>query len=399
MAFPIGPAIYAIYVNNSEVKDFAIDIELRQSWGCHDIFFIRYERPRTDLNFSVSQFWPDNAPVKIIWGRRPDNIQTWYGYVNHHVTNSNAASGSKALQVTYVLLGTSKPMNTDKTRSWGDVTPTYIAKEIAREYGLRAVLSRTTWIIPYEVQSNESDFKFLNRVADKVGFRFWVSGGTLYFIDPAIVLCGSQSQAVPEYKLDKLFTQLDSVRDFEMYEGGNVPGAVVANRSIFSFDTASGKIMQVQADPVPLSSGAPVPSIDYIMSDWPADTLVDAKNLVNAWQQRNQFWQTACAELYGNTLIYPGKLVKLTGAQMPPNGSGFWIVASACHILRASGTSLTTSDKYVTQVTLLKNSTKQTPNLKKVVKIVPEFTACVLNQNNNWISQQATVLYDGVIST
>ena len=398
MAYPVGPVIYAVYVNDVLIKDFALDVELRQCWGCHDLFFIRFERTRTDLEFATSQLWPDNAPVRVVWGRRPDNIHTWYGYVNHHVVNSNASSGSRALQITYVLIGTSKPMNTDKSRAWGDVSATYIARKIAGEYGLRAVISSNPWVIPYEVQSNESDFRFLNRLADKIGYRFWVSGGTLYFIDPAVVLYGAPNQPVPQYRLDKRFTQLDSIRDFEMYEGGNIPGRVVANRSIFSFDATSGNIQQIQANTPLTSPGAPIPDINYILSEWPAESVTEAMNLVNAWQQRNQYWQTACAELYGNAYLYPGKLVNLQGMQMPPNGSGFWIVASASHILKASGTDLTSSDKYVTQVHLLKNSTQQSPNLKSIVKITPEFTTCILNSSNAWISQQATVLTDGVLT-
>lgn len=398
MASPVGPVIYAIYVNGLLTREFPIDVELRQSWGCHDLFLIRIEYPRTNLDFVSSKLWDDNTPVKIVWGRRPDNIQTWYGYVNHHVFNSNASDGTRAIQITYVLVGTSKPMNSDKTATWGDVTPTYIAKKIAASYGFRAVLSSTNWIIPYEVQSNESDFKFLDRLADKTGFRFWVSGGTLYFIDPAVVLFGAQDQAVPRYRLDKLFTQLDSVRDFEMHEGGAVPGMTVATRTIYGIDDSTGTPFQVNADAPTTSPGMPNPGLNYIMRDWPADNINDAKNLVNAWQARNQFWQTAKAELYGSTYIYPGKLVYLSGAQMPPHASGYWIVACATHLLKASGTTLTTSDKYVTQVRLLKNTTLLTPNIKASVKITPEFTSCILNNSNQWVSSSAPVIYDGVLS-
>jgi hypothetical protein len=394
MAVSVGPVVYAIYIDGILIRDFALDVELRQSWGNHDLFIVRFEFPRTDVNVSTARLWKDNATVRIIWGRKPD-LQTWYGYVNHHEIKGRADSGTGALQISYVCIGTSKPMNTDKTRTWGEVTATYIARKIADEYGLRAVLSKTDWVFPYEIQSNESDFHFLNRMANKIGFRNWISGGSLYFIDPSVILVGSRNQAVPKFRMDKRFTYMDTIRDFHMFQGGSLPGATVANRAIYGVDENSGKIFYVQADPLQSSPNSPDANIDYIMDTWPATSMNTAKRLVNAWQQRAQFWQSASADLFGNTYIYPGKTIYLEGTQMPPDSSGYWLVASACHTMRASGTSLTTSDRYYTHVEILKNSTSIDLNFKQVTKVIPEFVPCLL-RNGKWVAQSAPVLYDGV---
>ena len=66
-------------------------------------------------------------------------------------------------------------MNSDKTRTWGQASPTYMAKQVAAEHGLRAVLTSTSWVSDYEVQPSESDFQFLNRMGSKYGFRLFVS--------------------------------------------------------------------------------------------------------------------------------------------------------------------------------------------------------------------------------
>jgi hypothetical protein len=160
MTRPVPPVAYAIFVNEVLIKDFALDIELRQSWGQHDLFYVRIEYYK-GINLTNLALWANNAPIRIVWGQGANNIQTWYGYVNHYTIDANSDSGNKTMQVTYTCIGTSKPMNTDKTRTWGQVTGTYIAKTIAAEYGLRAVLSSTSWVLPSEVQVSESDFKFL----------------------------------------------------------------------------------------------------------------------------------------------------------------------------------------------------------------------------------------------
>lgn len=387
MTTPVTPVVYAIYVNGVLSKEFPLDVELRQTWGQHDLFFIRIEyQKRISLNAKV--LWANNAPMKIIWGQTPSNMQTWYGYVNHHTINANADSGSRAMQITYTCIGTSKPMNTDKTRTWGQVTGTYIAKKIASEYGFRSVLSSTTWVLPYEVQSNESDFHFMNRIADKTGYRFWVSGGTLYFIDPIVVLEGSGSQGVPKFYMDKSHLYLDTMRDFDMSLGDNIPGGTQSVRQIYGINEATGQPFLVKA-----SNAAVTTNINQITSEWPVSSVNEAQNLVNAWQGRSQFWLAATAEFYGTSYVYPGKLVYLSGNQLNNEAWGYWIVSSADHVLMTSGTSDPTKDKYVTNVQLLKNTSTTLPDLKSIQKISPEFIPCQL-VNGLWQATSQAVIYD-----
>lgn len=388
MTQKVGPVVYAVYVNEVLSREFPLDVELIQTWGQHDIFYLRIEYQRM-LVLNNKALWADNAPVRIIWGQAPNNTSTWYGYVNHHTIDALSDSGSKTMQITYTCIGTSKPMNTDKTRMWGQVTGTYIAKTIAKEYGLRSVLSTSSWILPYEVQSNESDFKFLNRIADKIGFRFWVSGGTLYFIDPIVVLQGSTNQSVPKFYMDKSFLYLDTIRDFHMALGDNIPGGTQSVRTIYGINQATGQVFQTTASNASATNG-----ITQITSEWPVSSLSEAQNLVNAWQGRSQFWMAATAELYGNSIIYPGKLVYLSGNQLNNEAQGYWIVASSDHVMMTSGSSNPAFDRFVTHVQLVKNQSTVLPKLKSVSQVNPEFTSCRLS-SGQWQSVNQAVVYDG----
>lgn len=383
----VGPIVYAIYINGILSKEFPVDVELSQTWGQHDMFYIRIEYQRM-IMLNARSLWPDNAPVRIVWGQNPGNTQTWYGYVNHHTIDANSDSGSNAMQITYTCIGTSKPMNTDKTRTWGQVTGTYIAKKIAGEYGFRAILSTTTWVLPYEVQSNESDFHFLNRIADKIGYRFWVSGGTLYFIDPIVVIQGSGSQGVPTYYMDKSFLYLDTIRNFKMSRGDNVPGGSQSIRTIYGINEATGKPFKAVANNATATN-----NITQITSEWPVASVNEAQNLVNAWQGRSQFWLSATAEFYGTSYLYPGKLVYLQGNQLNNEALGYWIVSAADHVLATSGTTDPTRDKYITHVQVVKNVTKILPKLKNIQKISPEFVTCQMS-NGIWQASSQTVIYD-----
>ena len=191
--------------------------------------------------------WADNAPVQITWGRQPQTIMTWYGYVNHHKMATIADSGTHNLQYTYYCIGTSKPMNTVASKAWGSVTPTYIAQQMAAKYSLRCVVTSTTWVLTNEVQANETDFQYMNRVASKTGYRFWVSGGTMYFIDPAVVLVATSTQLVPNYFMYKRLDWQDTIRDFQKYQGDNLPGSQVATRNLYGIDPLTGAFFTATA--------------------------------------------------------------------------------------------------------------------------------------------------------
>jgi hypothetical protein len=231
----------------------------------------------------------------------------------------------------------------------------------------------SSWVLPYEVQANESDFCFLNRMASKNGFRTWVSGGTLYCIDPAAVLSGASKYTVPTYVIRKLGSIQDSAQNFRVLSGDSLPGAFKMNRVIHGLDN-TGQVFRVQNDGPVMASG------DIIESGWHVSSPAQGKQIVNAEAAMAQFWQTATVELMGLGLVYPGKVVALAGAAVPDSNQGNWLVVSASHILRQGGIPDPTADHYVTRCTLVRNQ-KGYPFIKGVHPVSPEMIPCVLRGN------------------
>lgn len=387
MAIPVGPVVYQIYVNGKLIPDLPLDVTVKQTWGQHDIVSVRIEYNR---GFPMAAIvpWPDNATVQMIWGRRPNQLQTWYGYVNHHSQASNSDSGMHNLQYTYTCIGTSKRMNTVSSRVWGSVSPTYIAKQMALKYKLRAVLTKTSRVLANETQANMSDFAYLNYIAQKAGMRFWVSGGTLYFVDPAVVLSGTASQGIPAYRQDKQLGQQDSMRDFRQFQGDNLPGSVVATRQIFGMDYTSGHMFQASA------GGGDITQVNTTRV---VTSLAEAREVVGAWQNLSQFWIGATAELFGYSLLYPGKIVYLEGNALPGGNIGYWMVASAKHVLKAGYTADPTIDKYVTEVVLVRNTSATIPKSRGMNVISPELVPMNAS-DGKWFSSSLQTIYDGVVS-
>lgn len=383
----VGPVVYQVYVNGVPVvlPQFILDAELNQTWGAHDVFVFRIEYNRA-FPMNTIKPWPDNATIMVAWGRKPQALNLWYGYVNHHKISGNADSGTHNLQYTYFCIGTSKPMNSVNNQFWGSVTPTYIAKQIAQQHHLRCVVTTTSWVLQSEVQANESDFQFMNRLAAKTGFRFWVSGGTLYFVDPSVVLVGAGQTTVPTFRMDKRLDWQDTMRDFKKLQGDNLPGAPVATRTVWGIDTASGQVIQASAGTGSLQQTSTVRV---------ATNLGDAQRHVQAWQDLSQWWVAATAELFGNVTLYPGKVVGITGNAVATPDKGLWILSSARHLMKASGTGIPTNDKFVTQVGLTRNATGPQPTIKGATRISPEFVECT-SSGGVWYSTDISIINDGM---
>lgn len=383
---PVGFVVYSVTVNGTPVTYPVLDVSLSQTWGQHDIFTVRMEYNRGYAMSTISP-WPPDAPVSIVWGRQPQALNTWYGYVSHSEQSSQADSGTHNLQYTYVLIGSSYPMNSEASRVWGSVTPTYIAKTMAAKYHLRSVLTSTTRLLNAETQANMSDFAYMNYVADKTGYRFWVSGGTLYLTDPAVVLTGSSSQGVPVFRQDKLTTQQDTMRNFRVLTGNNLPGSTVANRTVYGIDSTSGHLLTA-------SAGSTASAVTKVNTSRVATSLQDATGIVTAWQGLSQFWIGAYAEFFGDSLIYPGKVVYLQGNALPGGNAGYWIVGSATHIMRAGYNSNAANDKYVTQCVLLRNTNATVPKFSGTTTVSPEFVPMALS-GGQWYSSSLQTVYDG----
>jgi hypothetical protein len=384
---PVPPVVYSVLVNGAPTPatDLILNVFIDMCWGNHDLVGIRVEYNR-GTNMAAVTPWATNSLVTVIWGQSATSLNTWYGYMNHYEMKSNADSGMHNLQITYYCLGTSAPMNAQLSYNWGNVTGTFVAKTMAKKYGFRCVVTSNSTIINNLQQANMSDFQFMNYLAQKTGYRFWCSNGTLYFVDPMIYFMGNFTQGVTAFQQNKLQTQQDTMRDFTVLQGNNLPGSTVANRIIYGIDGATGKLISA-------STGGTGPTI--VNTSRSISSVADGQTVINAWAGLSQFWIGANAELFGDQGLYPGKIVYLTGSALPGGNIGYWVVARAKHIMSMSGTPLPTNDKYTTQVEVLRNTSGTTPKFTGVVTVSPEIVTCT-NSGGKWQASNQSVIVDGV---
>ena len=71
-----------------------------------------------------------------------------------------------------------------KTRTFNQMTDSDLASRIAQEAGLRSDVTSTSQVHEYIIQSNQTDFEFLDQRARRIGFDFHVDDRTLIFKEP-----------------------------------------------------------------------------------------------------------------------------------------------------------------------------------------------------------------------
>ena len=98
----------------------------------------------------------------------------------------------------------SHPMRRDeekKATTWQEITDSDLAKQIAQKHGIPELdIEETTLVIPYVAQGNETDWAFLKRRAERIGFEVYVERDTFHFHAPRDSL--AQIPGPLEYRRD-----------------------------------------------------------------------------------------------------------------------------------------------------------------------------------------------------
>ncbi len=314
-------------IGTSAVTDYVSRVEIREGFGLHSMAVIDISsRPTARSPFG------ELTPVVLDYGRSPNDVARWYGYVHH--SSALASTDSQHVVVRYVCIGTTLPMNTQRTRSWKNISPTSIVRQVGRENGLRTVISPSARRLTYWAQSGISDFNLINNLADETGFRFWVEGTTLYFLDPRILLLGQKSQDIPVFNKNQTPGSFDTLLSLSVLTGTMVPRAngTTGTSIISGLDKKTGRPIKASLS---ADTGAST-FLNSITTSRTVDNFADAQALMEARTLASRGWITMQATLYGTARVTPGNLVGLAGNSVSSDNSGRWMVTSTKHVINRS---------------------------------------------------------------
>lgn len=348
-----------------------MDVSIRQETGKHTIALVTAV---ADTIKPVSQrlTLPEGTPVTLTWGISPDKTMTWYGYVHH--PESISVPGVVPT-VRYVLTGTSAVLNDQTSRTWRNASGSYVARQIATAAGFSVYSHKTPGGATFLAQASESDFTFLNGLADQYGFTLWADCDRLLFLNNRVLLASPASASMPAARMDKQPGQPDSLLSFAETKGPTVPGSgQVVNRTAYGLNRKTGQLVKATK-----TTGLVQTPRQLIDSNQPISSYADAVSLLTASAANNDQWITADAEMLGDNRLQPGGLVWLEGVAIPAESQGVWLVLRAEHLLSVmDGT-------YTTRLRVTRNAAGRQV-ISQVLPYGADNTprACVLDANDHW---------------
>lgn len=258
--------------------------------------------------------------------------EPWYGYV-HHGGVVTTTYGQRNAVVRYTLIGTSLPLNDEKTRSWKNVTRSSIVRQIAKEHRLRTLMSVHRTVIPYYAQSG-SDWRVLKDMADQTGYRLWVDGSTVRFVDAKLLLEGVSVSETPTFSQSVTPGVLNTLHQFESKIGTMVPraGGTAANQVVNGIDVRNKTIIKATSTTSTQNSGSPAgstPVLHKVNTGIRVSQYGQASELVSSASINTQGWLTATAVVTGSPSLEPGSIIDIEGNRIPADQHGLWLVTKA----------------------------------------------------------------------
>lgn len=330
---------------------------VRQKYSAHTLAFL-------DFDFVKKAQYvmpPENSPVAVQWGRSPLNTSVFYGYVNHYETVSDRNS-SKAM-TRLVAIGTSRPMNSAIPSNWTGATRSGIAREIGKRHKLRTIIHEHPYVLDSWATGTRSDFVALQDLADEAGYRLWVDGSTLFFLDPERLLLSPQSRDVP-----RVFNE--NVHRIKVTGGSNAPRETESARRqvVYGLDYRTNEFFQA-------TGGDPSLPTEVVYSS--ANTFDQAADITSASERRRADYYYLDGVVEGSARLFPGAVVLFQDSPRYTDQGGLWVVNSALHEI---------SPQAFTTTLEASRGADQRPVAKTATTIrgTQQFAPAVVRDGSNW---------------
>lgn len=356
--------------------------ESREQVGKHPVLLLDFPVPRRSTR---AAHVPERTPVIFRFGyTTPGESRTFYGYVNHH----EVIDGTADRVLRLYCIGTSLGLNEPHAMSWTHVTGSHIARQIAERHHLRAIVHKSAEVLPYWAQGAETDFQMMRRLSERTGYRFWVDGPTLHFLDPERAVTTPHLRFVPRLQMNGQVP--DDIKGIHVVAGSLAPRADggPAVRKIYGLDPRSGALLK-STSARPLSErGLDIPQHTVIGSESVRDAA-QARVLSEA-HARQSPWVNAQATLRGHPTLRLGDVVSLDGNLLHNDYRGLWVMEATTNVIEQTSNRQL---RMTTEVEISRNqATRQFLTVRTPLNSSPRTVAAVL-RNGAWESQVLESVY------
>lgn len=312
-----------VYFNGIRAASPVVRYETHAAFGKHSVNVLDLRTGSQRLAF------PEWTPV-VVDLRAGATTDRWYGYVHHYgeVDDSRAADASNQ-NTRYTLIGTSLPLNEERTRSWKNMTRSGVVREVARAHRLRTMVQRDGEVLPFIAQAGTSDMALLQQMATDSGYRLWIDGSTLRFIDPDTLLTGVRTRDIRTFSKGGGPATANGIIAWATKAGSMVPrgGGTGGAQAVFGLDRRTGSVIGVSVDRTPVS----LPSLTKVDTSSVVTGTAQASARATSNSKRNRAWVTAKAVVVFSPGIKPGDVIDVEGDRIKPYERGLWLVTGVSH--------------------------------------------------------------------
>lgn len=376
----ISPKIDFV-VDNAPMRYMSIvQMELGLSENHHDILRVTVAGVPPQL---ITDYL--SKPVYCYWGFGVDKHE-FCGYVasvEPSFRNSDGViNGSTFQLVELVCMGASYKMRAKKTRLWENASIQSVATTLADQYKFSVSTVSESFAYPRIVQSEESDWEFLNKVADMYGLSVSMHGTHIHVWNPM----NSLGRQISYHQLKNIKARNGDTKTY--------PATILSMQGIFgdsiqplTTHTVSATVLDNQGNTYTSNKFNETTgfgsSIDLGITDSisinatstaMADSLVAANN-------RGISTLTAKLSLTGTAGILPGGIVSISNFES--NFEGFWYVKEVTHTV--------TRDEFFTKTTVSRKDTNDINAYMTMQSTMPEVPRSAF-VNSTW--QSSTQLED-----
>lgn len=357
--------------------------ETREAVGKHALLMLDFVIPRGPQRVYV----PEHTPIAYRYGfTTPTESRRFYGYVNHH----EIIDGPDTERVLRLFcLGTSLPFNEPHPSSWRHVTGSHVASQIAARHRLRAIMHKSPEVLGYWAQGHETDFTMMQRLCERTGFRFWVDGPTLFFLNPERLVTTPQLRFIPTLRMDK--QRSDDIKSIHVVAGSLAPRANggPAVREFFGLDDRTGALIKATSANAMTDRGLTLPQHKVIHPQTVRDAA-QARVLSEAQALRSH-WVTAHVDLTGHPALRVGDVVDLRGRSLHHDYEGTWAVEGVTNVIDRAD--IHQQPRLSTEIEISRNqSTRQFIANRTPLNNSPRTVTAVL-RNGIWESQVLEATY------
>lgn len=320
-----------------------------------------------------------DAPVSMNWFQDSmgHNFRGYIAFVDPEFTNSQGLVNNSPFQLTTIYcFGATFDMKAKVTRSWEAPTLQSIVAELADKYQYSYSVPEDDFKYIRLVQSEESDWEFLVRVAHDMGYVVTAHGTHIHVFD--------RYRAIGRQISMHLLETPNSSGDLKVRPGrilsfsgsfGKVTRNSTSNDEVITSLDSTGSLITVQNAPRESGLGKSLPSRFQDQLSFNLVSASYAEATLEA-RTRNKFPFEATLELTGTAGIKPGGVVDIK--RFKGNFDGLWYVSKVCHTL--------TFDKFFSQVTVLRDSTSEEPFKTKYISNVGDVPPSTI-KNDKWCAQ------------